>query len=178
MLLASWWRRTMMNPSTFRRRLFAEGGFSATELVVIVAVIGILMAASTPFFLSTIRTSALRAGAEELATVLGQARQIAIRDNTSMCVITESGIDMVLNGRVVRYRVGSCGGALWTGPGMEGDGFIRLANNIEAGPPAQSVVFTYIGTATALAAFTVRNPQDNSTLSVSVAPSGRISIGP
>jgi len=155
-----------------RSRTSGQRGFSATELVVVVAVIGILMAASAPFFLSAIRTSALKAGAEQLATVLGQARQMAIRDNTSICVVTNAG--------GVRFRVGGCGGAVWIGAGTDGAGFIRLANNITVGPPAQVVVFTYIGTANLAVPvpYVVTNPQDASTLSVSVAPSGRISIGP
>jgi prepilin-type N-terminal cleavage/methylation domain-containing protein len=169
----------MTGPSLSRNRALGQSGFSATELIVVVAVIGILMAGSVPFLLSTWRTSALRAGAEELATVLGQARQMAIKDNKSVCAINEVGFDMVQNGRVIRYRIGSCpAGDLWIGPGMEGDGFIRLSNNIEAWPPGQSVLFTYIGTATAPAAFSVRNPQDGQTLNVCVIPSGRIFIRP
>jgi prepilin-type N-terminal cleavage/methylation domain-containing protein len=77
------------------------GGFSATELIVTVAVISILMAASAPFFLSYLRTSALRGGAEEMVTVLHRARQIAIRDNTSMCVTS--------NGTRVQFRIATCG---------------------------------------------------------------------
>src|SRR5262245_56846897 len=65
------------------------GGYSAVELTVVVAVIGVLMAASAPFFLSYLRTSALRGGAEEMASALNRARQIAIRDNTSMCVTND-----------------------------------------------------------------------------------------
>jgi prepilin-type N-terminal cleavage/methylation domain-containing protein len=42
---------------------WTERVFTATELIVTVAVIGILMAASAPFFLSYLRTSALRGGA-------------------------------------------------------------------------------------------------------------------
>jgi prepilin-type N-terminal cleavage/methylation domain-containing protein len=167
----------MTTPPTSRWRVSGQTGFSATELVVVVAVIGILMAASTPFFISILRTSALRAGAEQMATILGQARQRAIRDNTSVCVKVATGADLVLNGPVVRYRDGTCGAVLIE-PGMEGNGFIRLPNNIEAGPAGQSAVFTYIGTAAAAATFSVRNPQDGSTLSVCVVPSGRISVRP
>lgn len=135
----------------------------------LVAVIGIVMAASAPFFLSFIRTSTLRAGAEEMSTVLNRARQLAIQDNRSMCVTR--------TGSHVQYRVGSCGGAVWTGPGTDGGGLIRLANDITvaSGP---DVVFTYIGTATAAGTYTVANPQDGRTLSVVVAPSGRVSLGP
>jgi len=106
----------------------------------VVAVIGILMAVSMPFFISFFRTSALRAGAEEMATVLSQARQMAIKDNTSICVTN--------NGTTVQYRISTCAGAVWTGPGTDAAGVIRLANNITVSPDTTTVVFTYIGAAT------------------------------
>jgi prepilin-type N-terminal cleavage/methylation domain-containing protein len=167
-----YWRRAMTTTPISRRRMSRQAGFSATELIVVVAVIGILMAASTPFFISILRTSALRAGAEEFATVLGQARQLAIKDNTSMCVWN--------NGTTAQYRIGTCGGAVWTGPGTDAAGIIQLANNITispAVPGADTVVFTYIGLANPVG-FRVTNPQDGRTLGVSVAASGHISIGP
>ena len=147
----------------------AQGGFSATELIVTVALISILMAASAPFFLSYLRTSALRGGAEEMVTVLHRARQIAIRDNTSMCVTS--------SGTRVQFRIATCAGTVWTGPGTDTTGFIQLANNITVASP-QNAVFTYMGTATTPASYTVTNPRDNRTMSVAVTAAGRVSIGP
>jgi prepilin-type N-terminal cleavage/methylation domain-containing protein len=146
---------------------WTEGGFTATELVVTVAVIGVLMAASAPFFLSYLRTSALRGGAEEMATVLNRARQLAIRDNTSMCVTND--------GTRVQFHVATCGGTIWTGTGTDSTGFIRLANSVTVAS-AQNVVFTYMGTATAAATYTVT--KDGRTMNVAVTPAGRVSIGP
>jgi prepilin-type N-terminal cleavage/methylation domain-containing protein len=151
------------------RRRLTEAGFSLTELIVVVGVIAIIMAASAPFFLSFLRTSALQTGAEEMATVLNRARQLAIRDNTNMCVTND--------GTSVQYHIATCGGTVWTGPGTDVVGFIRLANNITVAS-GQNVVFTYIGTATVAGTYTVTNPQDSRTMSVIVAPSGRVSIGP
>ena len=151
------------------RRWLTEAGFSLTELIVVVGVIGIIMAASAPFFLSYLRTSALRTGAEEMVTVLNRARQLAIRDNSNMCVTND--------GTRVQYHIATCGGTVWTGPGTDVVGFIRLANNITVAS-GQNVVFTYIGTATVAGTYTVTNPQDSRTMSVIVAPSGRVSIGP
>ena len=159
----------MLVPAEDAPALRAPGGFSATELIVVVGVIGILMAASAPFFLSYLRTSALRTGAEEMATVLNRARQLAIRDNTSMCVTND--------GTRVQFHVATCAGTVWTGPGTDAVGFVQLANNIRVAS-AQNVVFTYIGTATTAGTYTVTNPQDSRTLSVTVASSGRVSIGP
>jgi len=145
-----------------------QDGYSAVELTVVVAVISILMAASAPFFLSYLRTSALRAGAEEMVSVLNRARQIAIRDNTSMCVASD--------GIGVRLRIATCAGAVWTGPGTDATGFVTLANSITVG--VQNVVFTYMGTATAPANYTVTNPRDGRTMTVAVTAAGRVSIGP
>jgi prepilin-type N-terminal cleavage/methylation domain-containing protein len=150
------------------RRWLNEAGFSLMELIVVIGVIAIIMAASAPFFLSFLRTSALQSGAEEMATVLNRARHLAIRDNTSMCV--------TVNATRVQYQVPTCPGIVWTGPGTDATGFIQLANNIRV-TSAQNAVFTYLGTA-AVGTYTVTNPQGGGTMSVTVALSGRVSIGP
>jgi hypothetical protein len=67
---------------------------------------------------------------------------------------------------------------VWTGAGTDAAGVIRLANNITVSPDTTTVVFTYIGLANPAAVFTVTSPQDGRTLSVNVAASGRISVGP
>jgi prepilin-type N-terminal cleavage/methylation domain-containing protein len=169
----------MTRPFFTRFRGVGQGGFSATELVVVVAVIGILMAVAMPFFISFLRTSRLRAGAEEMVTVLGQARQLAIRNNRRVCV-TIVNVDATRT--AIQYLVGTAadcsGGTIWTGPSTDGAGFIQLGNGITV-TSAQNAVFTYIGTAElAGGTYTVTNPQNASTLSVSVAPSGRISTAP
>ena len=153
------------------RRWLNEAGFSLMELIVVIGVIAIIMAASAPFFLSFLRTSALRTGAEEMVTVLHRARHLAIRDNTSMCVTND--------GTRVQYRIATCGGTVWTGPDTDAAGFIRLANNITVASGG-TVVFTYSGPApmAGTVTYTVTNPQDSRTMSVIVTPSGRVSIGP
>lgn len=135
----------------------------------VIGLIGVIMAIATPFLLSYLRTSALRAGAEEVTTVLNRARQLAISDNTRMCVVND--------GTRVRYRIGSCGGAIWTGPGTDGAGFIPLANGITVAS-VDNVEFTYIGTAATAGTYTVTNPRDGNTLRVVVTPAGRVSITP
>ena len=157
------------------RRWLTEAGFSLTELIVVVGVIGIIMGASAPFFLSFLRTSALRTGAEELVTVLHQARHLAIRENRSVSVC------LTIDGTRVQYRIPTCADTtvVWAGASTDAAGFIRFVNNITV--TGGNAVFTYIGTAPPLAGtvtYTVTNPQDNRTLSVIVSPSGRVSIGP
>lgn len=143
------------------------------ELFVVIGLLAVLMAISIPFLLSSVQASAVRAGAEELATVLNRARQLAIKENRSMCV---KNVDTR-----VRYLVGGCGATAWTGAGTDSQGFIRLANNIEvsSGVTTGEVVFTYIGTAPiSNATYTVTNPKGGTPLKVAVAPSGRVSITP
>jgi len=137
------------------------------ELVVVVAIIGIIMAIGLPLFLTFWQTSTLKAGAEELAAIVNGGRLLAIKENQSVCV--SSG------GSTVRYLVGGCGGTVWTGPGTDGSGNIRLANSVTVSSTT-NVVFSYLGAATTAGTFTVQNPVDGRTLSVVVASTGRVTI--
>lgn len=143
-------------------------GFSMAELIVTVAVIAIVMAVSAPVLASHLRTSALRAGADELVASLTAARQLAIKDNTTVCVTND--------GAGVRLRVGGCGAPVWTGAGTESDGRIRLTNGIQVSS-ATNVVFDYMGKATTFGTYTVTNPVDGTTLPVTVTFTGRVKVG-
>lgn len=146
-----------------------DSGFSLAELVTVLGVIAVIMTASAPFFLSYLRASALQTGAEEMATVLNRARQIAIRDNRSVCVTSD--------GTSVLMRIPTCpSGAAWTGPGTTSTGVITLANSITVSGP--DVTFTYLGMASTAGDYTVTNPRDGRTMHVSVTAAGRVTIGP
>lgn len=151
------------------RRIDARG-FSLAELLATTAMIGITAAVALPFFLTYWQASTLRAGAQELATVMNQARQLAITQNTTVCVSR--------SGTRVRFLTGGCGGTVWTGPGTDGSGWIALQNSVEVSGSTQNVVFGNLGAANPGGTYTVRNPVDGRTLSVVVAVSGRVSIGP
>lgn len=146
----------------------------------VVAVVGIIMTLSIPAFLTYWKSSTTQAGANELATVLNGARQLAIKENTSVCVTVGS------NG--VTYRLGNCTTitncanpatppCVWRGPGTDNTGLIKLSNNVQVTATTASVVFTYLGAASTGGTYTVSNPSDPSnTRGVKVAPSGRISL--
>jgi prepilin-type N-terminal cleavage/methylation domain-containing protein len=144
-------------------------GFTMAELIVVVALIGIIMAIGMPVFLTFWQTSTLKAGAEELAAIVNNGRLLAIKENQNVCVQSASN--------TVRYLVGSCSGTVWTGPGTDGSGRITLANNVQVSSNTD-IVFNYLGAATTAGTYTVRNPTDGRTLSVVVATTGRVTLGP
>jgi len=146
-----------------------QAGFSVIELIVVIAMIGILAALGMPSFISYWRTSTTTAGASELAATLNRARQLAISGNQNYC--TE------VSGTGVRYKQAASaacgGGTVWTGSGTDGAGIITLSNNmtVTGGP----VVFTSLGAAALAGTFTVTNPNGGSR-NVVVAASGRVSV--
>lgn len=145
-------------------RVRGQHGFSMGELIVVVAIIAVLGAIGTPMLLSALQASKVQAGAEEVAAALNGARQLALDRNESVCVT----IPVAAN--ALEYRPGTCGAAPFTR--------VRLANNVTVAT-AQNVTFTYLGAATPAATmYTVTNPEDGRTLSVSVSTSGRVRVGP
>jgi prepilin-type N-terminal cleavage/methylation domain-containing protein len=143
-----------------------QQGFGVTELLVVVAMIGILGALATPSLLAYYQSSSLTAGAEQLAGVMNRARHLAIRSNTSVCV--------QLNGTTVRLRTVSCAGTVWTGVGTDSAGTITIANNLQVGG-GPNTVFTNVGGAS-VANFTVTDPKTSHSRTVSVETSGRVTI--
>src|SRR5688500_18496227 len=113
-----------MVPGRFRR--ISEAGFSMVELMIVVAVIGILSVLGYPYVSTYLQAARLRAGAQELVTIIYGGRQLAISRNTPVCVS--------LTGTVVTYRTGvtgACnGGTLFIGPGTAADGSITLQNTV------------------------------------------------
>lgn len=145
-------------------------GFSITELMVLIAVIGILMTVSAPAFISYWRSAALQGGAQELATLVNRGRQVAIANNTSVCV-SQSGTQ-------VRFLTGGCGGTVWTGAGTDANGWFTLQNGVQVSAATANAVFNYLGAATTAATYTVTNPVSNASMHVTVALSGRVTVGP
>jgi len=146
-----------------------EAGFSLIELIVVVAMIGILAILAGPQFMSYWRTSATTAAANELATAVNRARQLAISANQLYCAESTANN--------VRYRQNTnatcTAGAVWTGSGTDTNGIVRLQNDmrVTGGP----VVFTQLGAAVLAGTFIVTNP-NGGTRNVVVAASGRVTV--
>lgn len=153
-----------------RRPVSAESGFTLVELLVVVAVIGIVTAVTTPAFLTYAQAAKLKGGAQELATILNQGRQVAITKNTTTCVTQGAN--------KVRLRIGTCTGTIWTGVGTDTNGWFTLTDGLPVSTATSNVVFTQLGTASTAGTYTVQNPANNKTMSVIVALSGRVTIGP
>jgi prepilin-type N-terminal cleavage/methylation domain-containing protein len=149
-------------------------GFGLVELLVVMVIIGILSVLATPSFMSYWRASILRAGAQELATAINLGRQLAITRNTTACV--------QLSGKNILVRIGGpppalpCDGTIWTGPGTDGSGAIRLQSGLEVSQIGPPVVFTSLGAANAIVQYRVTNPVDNKFQIVLVSLSGRVSL--
>ena len=146
-------------------------GFSMIELLVVVAVIGILAALGYPYVSTYLRAASLRAGAQELAAIVNGGRQLAITRNTNVCV--------VLSNNQALYRTGNanpCAGTLYVGVETRADGTMPLSNDIRITAATANVVFSPLGAATTAGTYTVHNPSGGANLSVVVSAAGRVRI--
>lgn len=144
-------------------------GFTAVELIVVMAILGIIALLSIPSLISYWRAATVKAAAEELAAGLNRGRQLAVSRNQSVCA------EVV--GNQYRYRINGCAGAIWTGPGSDTNGLFTLANNVTLSVnPAPGPAFDYLGAATPGATFTVTDLQSGLARNVVVSVSGRVQI--
>jgi len=143
-----------------------NSGFSVPELVVVVAVIGVLFLVMIPFFLNYYQGAAARADAQQIVTLLNQARELAIKQNDSVCVTFPSSSQMAL-------LLGGCGGTAWVGPGTDGAGTIKLPPGFTISP-LNPLTFNYLGAAGAATSYTMTNTTTGGTMTISVALTGRV----
>jgi Tfp pilus assembly protein FimT len=149
------------------KTLTNERGLGLTELIVVVALIGVMGLLATPSLLTYWRSSSLTAGAEELASVMHRARALAIRQNTSVCVER--------SGSSLRLRTVSCGGTIWTGAGTDSAGLITISNSLQVGGAA-SAVFTNVGGASTAGTFSVTDPTTSYSRNVQITSTGQVII--
>jgi prepilin-type N-terminal cleavage/methylation domain-containing protein len=155
-----------------RIRRIENEGFSMTEVLVVVALLGIVTTVGVPYLNSYYHAMKLRSGADELATILNSGRYLAIKQNGNVCVAVSSNAAQYLTG--VSATCG--GGTVYVGPGTKSDGSIPLQNTMQLTGATASVVFTNLGGASQGGTYTLRNPVDGHTLTVTVSGSGRITI--
>lgn len=149
-----------------RVRRIGRRGFSTIEMIVVVAVLGIAAVTAAPNLLAAWRASTFTAGVGELSAALNRARQLAVAENTSVCVQPA--------GAGVRLRTRGCGGAVWTGPGTDPGGLIRLSGDLDvAGDGA--IVFTHLGGAVPAGTLTLRDRVTGRSRRVVVAATGQVS---
>ena len=90
-------------PQRGANRSEKNSGFSVPELVVVIAVIGVLFLVMIPFFLNYYQGAAARADVQQIIALLNQARELAIKQNDSVCVTFPNSSQMAL-------LLGGCGG--------------------------------------------------------------------
>ena len=154
-----------------RDRLLSGGGtsgFGLVELLVVIAACGVLIGVSIPLFLTYHQSAQVTAGAQHLRTLLNHARQLAMDQKGFVCVQVPSPT------QVSFYPDPTCSGAPWTGPITDSAGNVNLQPGFTLSATA-SPVFDYLGRALPAATYTITNSTTGSTVTVSVATSGRIS---
>ena len=143
-----------------------EAGFSLTELIVFIAVVGVLFVMTVPFFISYYQAAAARADVQQVMTLFHQARELAIRQNNTVCVTLPN------NGQMVILQ-GSCAGVAWTGAGTDVAGNINLPQGFTISP-LNNVTFNYLGAAGAATTYTMTNSTTGALTTISIALTGRV----
>ncbi len=157
-----------------------QRGITMLELLVVIAVIGIITITATPLFLSFVQAQQTRGAAQQVATLLNQARQLAIARNrpvqvNSPAVLPANTIRFLFTTAVAGDVLCTDGSRCWRGSGTDNNGWMRLENQAVITGVTANPTFNSLGTAGG-GTITVRNAQGSSTLNVVVAPSGRIQI--
>lgn len=143
-------------------------GFTLMELMVVMAVIGIITVTAIPTFLSFIQAQKLRGAAQQVTSLLNHARQLAIARNTSFCVQLDAG-----GTRLRFFPTSNCTGTAYAGPGTDNQGFWQLDSEIQLiNQSGTNPAFTSLGAATT--AGTMRVKKGTSCLDVIVSLAGRV----
>jgi len=93
-----------------RRKMQSERGFSATELVVVVAIILIVAAITIPNIVQAWYNMELRATGDEVASLMQQARILAAKNNAyyTVCYQTNQGMQQVYLNQISLTSTTTC----------------------------------------------------------------------
>lgn len=151
----------------------SQSGYSFVELFITVGMIVVTTTWAMPSFLNYYRSARVRAGAQAVSSYLNQARQLAIRNNSAVCVIRSSSTTMQF-----RTATGTtCNATVIAPAGLANSSSnIRLPDNVTLGNT--TVIFGTLGNANLGGSYTVTDAVSSRTLTVTVAGSGRVTIGP
>ncbi len=163
------WRRLLFRALRGCSKRSSPYGFSLVELLVVIAVGGIVIGVGVPTVLSYYQSTQVATGAQHVRTVLNLARQIAMDQKTFVCVQVPTPTQMSF------YVNTTCTGAPWVGPVTDAAGNISLQPGFTLSA-SDNPVFDYLGRALPAMTYTLTNSTTGSTLTVSVATSGRITI--
>ncbi len=154
-----------MTHATKRPNRFGSTGFSISELLVCISVLGAMATIALPTAWTYLPAAAASGGAREIRAILSQARMVAITTRQNICVRTVAG--------GFQFLQGTCAGEAWIGPDTSATGVIALSNDVTFSGPAP--VFTAFGTASTSGVVTVSHGAGTS-LTVTVQPSGQVTI--
>ena len=150
-----------------------QSGYSFVELVITVGMILVITTWAMPSFLNYYRSARVRAGAQAVSAYLNEARQLAIKTNSAVCVFRPTSITIQS-----RTATGTtCNATVITVAGLtNATSNIPLPETITLS--AATPIFGNLGNANTAATYPVTDAVSGRTLTVTVAASGRVAIGP
>lgn len=151
------------------RQRALQSGYSFVELAITVGMILIVTTLAMPSFLNYYRSARVKAGAQTITSYLNAARQLAIKTNVAVCVTNTASTLQLLQT--------NCAGTVLYVSGLNSSSNIKLPDNITLST-GSNTIFGNLGNATTAANYTVTDSVSNRTLHVTVAGSGRITVGP
>jgi type II secretion system protein H len=147
----------------------SEHGYTLTELLVVLAVIGIMALIAVPFLLTYTSGATIDYAARELRSGLNRAKLMAVTTRQPVCV-------QPIAGGYRFFQNTTCTGTPWSGTGTGANGVLTLANTMTVALAAGSnPVFNQFGVAVQTGVLRVSGPTGR-TLTVSVEASGRVTI--